>query len=180
MVKIIKNKIFLLVILILSFLAFSYLEGGSFFKEKISDKNDTKEKKSLIEEKLVDDSSNKEFIEEIEPSVKIEIESPTQIPPTLAPVFGDVIDDLIYPGGEVLDKSSNGLTIESDNDPIEITNWYKKKIKGFEMNAISVVQTNTNGNILNKMSASNGKFTIEVEISRSNSSNMAKIVAKLL
>ena len=43
--------------------------------------------------------------------------------------------------------------MESTGNSTQITAWYKEKIKSSNFNAKSFAQTNTNGTILNKLSA---------------------------
>lgn len=66
----------------------------------------------------------------------------------------------------------------SSDLPSKITDWYESKIETAGMNAKSFVQTNTNGNVLNKLVAADGKSTIEIEISRSGSDAQTTITIK--
>ena len=69
---------------------------------------------------------------------------------------------LQYPGSNK--TSSNTYT--SSDDPQKITDWYKDKIKSLGANSKSFVQTNTNGNVLNKLVGAKSGLTISVEIKK--------------
>jgi len=53
--------------------------------------------------------------------------------------------------------------------------WHKEKITSMGMNAKSFVQTNTNGNILNKLVSANGETKVSIEISKNGSEAQTKI-----
>lgn len=104
--------------------------------------------------------------------------TPTETPiPTLFPTFTPIptqtsqnqtapdLQNFVYPGSQKI----NGTIYEHSDNPQTITDWYKNKIRDFGMNAKSFVQTNTNGNVLNKLVGSNGQLTITVEIENKNS-----------
>jgi len=86
----------------------------------------------------------------------------------------------MYPGSTVLSQSNGVIVAQSVDTPSQITDWYKEKVSGHDMNTTSVVTTNTNGAILNKVAASNGEMTVEVEVSRSDSDNFTKMTVKIL
>jgi len=65
---------------------------------------------------------------------------------------------------------------KSGDDPGVITNWYKNKIEALGMNTKSFVQTNTNGQVLNKLVAANDNIKVSVEISKSPSDSQALIL----
>lgn len=71
-------------------------------------------------------------------------------------------------------NSDQTIFISSDDSSV-ITNWYKGKIKSLGMNTTSFIQTNTNGNVLNKLVASNGQKELRVEISKRNNQKEVSI-----
>lgn len=106
---------------------------------------------------------------------------PTSIPDskfftsTPTPSSGINISNFIYPGSAILNRSRDELTLQNTDDPQVITNWYKEKIINTGMNTRSFVQTNTNGNILNKLAGAKSGFKIIVEISKKSSEEKVKI-----
>jgi len=74
--------------------------------------------------------------------------------------------DFIYPRSKVISNSSGKITLESNDSPTSITDWYKTKIKEKGINATSFVTTNTNGKILNKLAGANSSINVEVEIQK--------------
>ena len=83
--------------------------------------------------------------------------------------------DWIYPNSTQLEANK----WRSSDDPQVITNWYKSKIEALGMNAKSFVQTNTNGQVLNKLVAANGNSKISVEISKSSADSQTSILVVL-
>lgn len=71
-----------------------------------------------------------------------------------------------YPNSTPASIDENGLTLKSSDDSTAITDWYKNRIKSLGMNTTTFIDTNTNGNILNKLVGSDGKQQIAVEISK--------------
>lgn len=171
--QITTNKLFLLVVLIGLFLLLSNFSGEGFFEEKNNNEN-----KNIRKEEIVEDTNDNVGIEN---EVVVEEVSPTTTNPSVTPApNNNTIDAFVYPGGSVSGKSNNNFTMESTDSAESITNWYKAKIEEFDMNATSVVTTNTNGNVLNKIAASNGNLSVEIEISSSNGDNSTKIKGKIL
>lgn len=68
---------------------------------------------------------------------------------------------------------------QSSADPGVITNWYKSKIEALGTSAKSFVQTNTNGNVLNKLVAANGSSKVSVEISKGSADSQTSILVVL-
>ena len=101
----------------------------------------------------------------------------TLILPTSTPVPSPQKDmsSFVYPGSTILNQSGGEMTLQSTDDPQTITKWYKEKITSLNMNAKSFVQTNTNGNILNKLVAAKSGFKISVEISKKNNEGKTEI-----
>ena len=171
--KFFSGKFGLLALLVVLLVALSYLEGSSFFKEKEGEDKKIVESEKNRKEIIIEEENSEEVKgEAFDTPTLTPTDSPT--PTTISQTSGN-IDSFIYPKGSLVEKSSSGLIIESTDNPDVITNWYKAKIDELNMNAVSTVQTNTNGNILNKISASNGSLNVEIEISRSNSAEKTKI-----
>lgn len=90
------------------------------------------------------------------------------------------IDSYIYEGASVLSSSPSKLEMESKANANTITNWYKEKIKAANFNAKSFSQTNTNGTILNKLSAAKPGEKINITIKKDqNESNVTITVDRL-
>lgn len=144
---------------------------------------------SLTQESFLN-SKNK-----IEPNIPNKIISPTVLPTeTLTPIPSENeklnqsaipspspnfkqnnISAFIYPNSTKISSEKNSIFLESTDDSQAITNWYKEKITGMGVNAKSFVQTNTNGNVLNKLVGANGVSQVAVEISKQNSESKTVI-----
>lgn len=176
MKKVFTNKIFLLVILVLLFVLVSSLEGNSFFKKD-------KEKEVVVNTEI---EKNEEAGDIQEETIIEEIQENQADLPSITPT-ADVMDQpgssigfLVYPNSKIISQNNSQAVLESDASTDEITDWYKGKIDEYDMNVTSTVKTNTNGNVLNKLSAAGSNLKVEIEISRSNSDSLTKITAKLL
>ena len=77
-------------------------------------------------------------------------------------------DEYIYPGSDVISKTSQDISLTSTADPDTITSWYKEKIQSKNFNVNSYVTTTANDKILNKLAGNNGKSWVNVVISRDN------------
>lgn len=109
---------------------------------------------------------------------------PTVIPPTATPTNkptqqSQKISDFQYPGSTIISIINNAAVFESNDDPKKITDWYKDKIKSLGMTATSFVQTNSNGNILNKLVGAKSGSEVRVEITKQNNSQKLKISVSL-
>lgn len=82
---------------------------------------------------------------------------------------------LKYPNAIQTSSSGNTLSLESQDDPDAITQWYKEKIQSLGMNSKSFVTTKTNGNILNKLVGANGTREVQVEITKQNDESTVHI-----
>lgn len=105
---------------------------------------------------------------EIPTQTSISAPTPSQRP---SPTFGSVditINNFIYPNSVRTSISMNNVVMKSNDHPQAITDWYKEKIKSLGMNINSFIQTNTNGNVLNKLLSANSGFKISVIISKKN------------
>lgn len=103
------------------------------------------------------------------PSPTVKVLIPTS---TIAPKTSSSSIDFQYPGSIII---TSGV-YQSFDSPDKITDWYKNKMKSMGYSANSFVKTSTNGNILNKLVSANGSSTINVEISRSPSDSVTKII----
>lgn len=103
--------------------------------------------------------------------------NPTLLSPTLTSASSSQknIRSFIYPGSTILNQSGDEITLQSTDDPQAITNWYKEKITSMGMNTKSFVQTNTNGNVLNKLAGSDGEHKVEIKISKKNNESAVEI-----
>ena len=88
------------------------------------------------------------------------------LPPTQpTPLVQEKNDNtLIYPNSTVISSGNNLIILQSSDDPQTITDWYQGKIEELKYNANSFVKTNSNGNVMNKLVASNGKKEVDIEI----------------
>ncbi|OGH14867.1 MAG: hypothetical protein A2860_00705 [Candidatus Levybacteria bacterium RIFCSPHIGHO2_01_FULL_37_33] len=109
------------------------------------------------------------------------ISIPTSIPSTSTPIPSSQINmsSFVYPGSIILNQSGDEMTLQSTDDPQAITNWYKEKITGMGMNAKSFVQTNTNGNVLNKLIGAKAGFKVKIQIEKNSSGNITAIKVSL-
>ncbi|MBI2031187.1 MAG: hypothetical protein HYT08_01095 [Candidatus Levybacteria bacterium] len=110
---------------------------------------------------------------------------PTSIPtfaPTAEPTSGSVdttINNFVYPNSVKTSIGMNNVVMKSSDNPQVITDWYKERIKSLGMNVNSFVQTNTNGNVLNKLVSANSRFKISVNIVRKNNEGNTEIEVSL-
>lgn len=70
----------------------------------------------------------------------------------------------IYPSSKTVSSTSSKLQLESTASPEVITLWYRKKIDESQFNAKSFAQTNTNGDILNKLTAAKPGEKLDITI----------------
>lgn len=86
------------------------------------------------------------------------------------------INNLLYPGAMSVASDTSRVELTSTDDADVITEWYKNKLKSMGLNTKAFVATKTNNNIQNKLSASDGKTEIEIEITRPTSQSQVKII----
>lgn len=98
--------------------------------------------------------------------------SSTLSSPIPAPVS---LKEYVYPNSRELKSNSKGFVLESSDSAQLITDWYKNKINSLEFNARSFTQTNTNGEILNKISAAKPGENLEVTIKKDQTTSKVKI-----
>lgn len=112
--------------------------------------------------------------------------SPMSIPPatstpTNPPTNQSLnITDFKYPDTIIMNANGNNLELESNDDPKKITDWYKDKIKSKNLSVTTFVQTNTNGNVLNKLVGASSNTEVRVEITKQNDSEKVKITISLI
>lgn len=87
---------------------------------------------------------------------------PTAVP---APQINISLENFRYLNSKQI-KDDGELVLESNDDPQAITGWYKEKIVNSGLNTTSFIQTNTNGQILNKLVGAGGGIQVRVEISK--------------
>src|SRR3989344_2344723 len=94
--------------------------------------------------------------------------SPTEIP--AEEVGEEEIDnegsssiEYVYPGSTIVKTDGSTFFLQSSVDPGAIIDWYRSQIENAGFSAKSTVRTNTNGNVLNKISASGVSQKIEIQ-----------------
>lgn len=106
-------------------------------------------------------------------------QSPTQTPfstsnPTpLQTEF--TLKDLIYTDAEITKQYPNTIFMNTSADVSIVTNWYEDKISEYGFNAASVIRTNTNNQVLNKIAAANSDYEIMIEITNAGNETSVKI-----
>lgn len=85
------------------------------------------------------------------------------------------LNNFIYPNSYLVNTNEGVLIFETDDNPSKVTDWYKGKIKESGMKTTSFVQTNVNGNILNRMAGNNNENTISIEINKKSADSKVKI-----
>lgn len=95
--------------------------------------------------------------------------------PTTRPSAHSLVEDYIYPGASVVNKTGSKLELESNADAGVITQWYKDSIRQSGFNAKSFSQTNTNGVIFNKLSAAKPGEKIEISIKKDQNASKVTI-----
>ncbi len=76
------------------------------------------------------------------------------------------LEEYVYPNAKQVKSSSGGFILESKDSAQLITDWYKSKINSLDFNAKSFTQTNTNDEVLNKISAAKPGENLEVTIKK--------------
>jgi hypothetical protein len=83
------------------------------------------------------------------------------------------ITEYTYPLAQVTSSASAKLEMQTSENPVKVTDWYKNKIDQLKFNAKSFVSSGTNGDIFNKLSAAKPGEKIEVTIKKDqNGSNV--------
>ena len=85
----------------------------------------------------------------------------------------------IYPNSTITATANSLMTLQSDDAPATITNWYKEKIRLSGFKTKTVIQTNTNGSIQNKLSGVRDNQQISIVIEREASEKSTNITVVL-
>jgi len=93
---------------------------------------------------------------------------PTSIPASVSEKPGKV-SEFLYPGSTVILQEEKKLNLKSDDSVDTITGWYEAKTRSGNYGAISFVKTNTNSNILNRLSGEREGGKVEVLIKKEDS-----------
>lgn len=112
----------------------------------------------------------------ISPTQSTRLISPT---PTAGPNNDKLVDNFIYPGSTINNKSDNSLDLNSNDNTTTITQWYKDRINSMGMKAKSFSQTTTNGNVNNVLAAAGFRTEIRVEITKRSNETTTKIVVTI-
>lgn len=100
--------------------------------------------------------------------------SPT--PTHVAPKPEDnTLNDFQYPGSSITSQTKASIILSSNDDATKITNWYSAQLKNTGFNALSTARTNTNGNILNKISGGKSGQQITITVQKSDTSETVTI-----
>jgi len=99
---------------------------------------------------------------------------PTVIP-TKKVTTSNSLGDFIYPGSLITNQSDATLALASGDNATIITEWYSSQLINNGFTALSSAKTNTNGNILNKVSGGKNGQQIEVTIKKTASSGSVNI-----
>lgn len=85
-------------------------------------------------------------------------------------------DDFKYPNALIIGYSNQKMSLESNDDPEQVTSWYKEKIRNLNMNINNFIKTSANEKIFNLVSGANSKKEIKVEIKRENPQDKVRIL----
>ncbi|MBI2032729.1 MAG: hypothetical protein HYT09_03745 [Candidatus Levybacteria bacterium] len=121
-----------------------------------------------------DEDGNREVVKKTEEKSTQKTVSPT---PTTVQQNTYSGSDFIYPGSLVTSSGGNTFVMTSSDGSDKITIWYTDRLGNYS--AKSFVRTKSNGNVLNKLSASSGGQKIQVEITQSASSNTTNIKVEI-
>ncbi len=161
-----RNVELLLILLVIIIMA-SFVQGNIF------NKNKTKIIKNNLPTPSLIPSKTPAII--ISPTITVYKKNSVPTPTQSSSNSGQNINDYRYPNSSVKEEGGSRLSLESSDDSNTITNWYKGKITSLGMNTKSFVQTNTNGNILNKLVAAKSGFKISVEVSKKSNEEKVEI-----
>lgn len=165
-----KNAELLIILFIIIILA-SFIQGNILNKNKTKITKNNLPAPSLIPSKTPTVT--------ISPTVTVYKKNSIPNPTQSSSNSDQDLSSYRYPNSSVKEESGSRLSMESSNDPNTITNWYKDKITSLGMNAKSFVQTNTNGNVLNKLVAAKSGFKISVEVSKKSNEEKVEISVSL-
>lgn len=99
--------------------------------------------------------------------------------PTSKTAVSANISIFIYPNAQQSNRSDSSVSLTSNDNPSDITNWYENVLATNNFHSKSEAKTNTNGNVLNKLAASNGSYSVAIEIKKSASDAQTNISVTL-
>jgi len=85
------------------------------------------------------------------------------------------IKTYIYTGAKTVSSTNTKLELESTGSAEAVTAWYKKKVEEGNFNAKSFGQTNTNGNILSKLTAAKPGEKLDITIKTDQTTSKVRI-----
>ena len=104
--------------------------------------------------------------------------SSTTVPEASKPA-SDILGSFQYPRSNIISKTESEMVLENSGQENIVTNWYKNKIESQRYSSKSYALTNTNGNILNKLSAAKNGSKVEIEIKKDSSESKIHIIIRL-
>ena len=146
----------------ITIVAVVFLAGGILFNQRNRQLVNEKEEIGTAEPKTTVSSTEKSSVVASPPLPTI-----TQSPSSLV--------EYHYPEAEIIESSENSLILRSSGEPGIIADWYKEKINGRGMKTKTFIETNTNGNVLNKLVGANGREEIRIEIQKNSADSLTTI-----
>lgn len=89
--------------------------------------------------------------------------------------LGQDIENFIYPGATKVGNSDSQITLQSSDDPNNISNWYQGKINSLSLGAKSVISTKTNGNVNILLDGANNTLEVKITITKNSGDSTALI-----
>ena len=89
------------------------------------------------------------------------------------------IDNFSYPGANIASMSRSHLSLSTQDNPDDVTNWYKNKIKSYGKSVSSFVTTKTNDNVFNKLVGADSKEELRITIEKKSDSQTVTIQVDL-
>ncbi|MCL5090731.1 MAG: hypothetical protein M1514_01840 [Patescibacteria group bacterium] len=79
------------------------------------------------------------------------------------------INDFFYPKAVLVGNLNGNYLLKTDDSMENVIGWYKNKIPSSKMNVKTLIQTNTNGNIINQLVGSGPEGELRIEMSKESS-----------
>lgn len=98
--------------------------------------------------------------------------------PTTASSSPNLSNQFVYPHAQAVNQDQSIVNLESDDDPTVITNWYQDKIKELGLTITTSIQTNTNGNLSNKLIGEGRNQFINIEVTKQNGQPKTTIIIR--
>lgn len=100
--------------------------------------------------------------------------------PTIIPTSGNTISDWIYTG-QMSEKSvtESAVSFTTNDLPNIVTMWYKEKMNVLGFNTKSVIQTQSNAKVLNKIAGSGKNGSVSIEITKDSDSSPTHVTVTL-